>query len=143
MTCMAEEWAAQRSSAGGGHPMNVLDSAEDVKCTTNEEAFPWIVIDLRRPYRITKVAFLSGDKPIENLEIVNFVSYFANTTITQYYDFKENFFSMRGHDLINIERVINAKERMKLRVNQVQNTEGIFLKDPKISNVICAWSFSK
>ena len=69
MTCMAEEWAAQRSSAGGGHPMNVLDSAEDVKCTTNEEAFPWIVIDLRRPYRITKVAFLSGDKPIENLDV--------------------------------------------------------------------------
>ena len=36
---------------------------------TGESSFPWIQVDLRRLYLLTKVAILSGEEPIMNLEI--------------------------------------------------------------------------
>ena len=57
-------------ASGNNHGAgNILDGSEETKFKTEDLPFPWISIELQRAYRITKIAFLSGDEPIMNLDV--------------------------------------------------------------------------
>ena len=60
---------AVKSSGNSDGVGNVLDGSEETKFKTEDQPFPWIGIALQRPYYITKIAFLSGDEPIMNLDV--------------------------------------------------------------------------
>ena len=74
----------------------MIDGSEETKLKTGEASFPYIQLHLRRYYRITKVAILSGDEPIMNLDVrigskaihkgnVGQIRYTANTRCQMFY----------------------------------------------------------
>ena len=92
----SEEWVIIPSSLAEGLANYVIDGSEETKLRTNEAAFPYIQLFLRRNYWVTKVAILSGDEPIMNLDVrIGFKSihqsnvgqtrYTANTRCQMFY----------------------------------------------------------
>ena len=69
MFFFSEEWVVRSSSLGEGLEKYLIDGSEETKLKTSDAAYPWIELNLRRNYRITKVAILSGDEPIMNLDV--------------------------------------------------------------------------
>ena len=49
--------------------MRVVDGLTTTSFTTGEANYPWMQLDMRRTYLITKVAILSAEEPLMNLEI--------------------------------------------------------------------------
>ena len=57
------------STDGGNVGSNMLDLKNTKKAKTGEANFPWVQVDLGRRYRVTKVALLSGEEPILNMDV--------------------------------------------------------------------------
>ena len=47
----------------------MFDGLTTTSFKTGESSFPWIKVDMKRLYLLTKVAILSGEEPLMNLEI--------------------------------------------------------------------------
>merc|ERR1719356_881105 len=91
-----KQWVVRPSSLAEGLVNHVIDGSEETKLKTGEAAFPYIQLHLRRYYSITKVAILSGDEPIMNLDVrigkkaihqgnVGQTRYTANTRCQMFY----------------------------------------------------------
>jgi hypothetical protein len=57
------------STDGRNVGSNIIDLKNTTKAKTGVANYPWVQLDLGRKYRVTKVALLSGEEPIMNMDV--------------------------------------------------------------------------